>query len=105
MPIPPNPSTRLQRATPTSPQLPELLRMEEVAKTLCTTERHLRQLIAERRIPFVVISSASTRPTSRDGSLPTAWTWSSTDNRTTSTVIDVLSIRLSIDSLRFGESD
>jgi len=35
--------------------LPELVRLNEVAKALCVTERHLRRLIAERRIPFVKV--------------------------------------------------
>jgi excisionase family DNA binding protein len=55
MPISPDPSTRLQKSTPATPQLPELLRIGQVAKALGTTERHLRRLIAERRIPFVKV--------------------------------------------------
>ena len=35
--------------------LPELVRLDQVAKALCVTERHLRRLIAERRIPFVKV--------------------------------------------------
>lgn len=55
MSIPPGSSTSPQKSTPASAQLPELLRIDEVAKTLCTTERHLRRLVAERRIPFVKV--------------------------------------------------
>lgn len=35
------------------PALPELVRMEDVAKALGVTERHVRRLVTERRIPFV----------------------------------------------------
>lgn len=55
MAISPDPSARLDKSTPASPQLPELLRIDEVAKALCTTERHLRRLVAERKIPFVKV--------------------------------------------------
>lgn len=34
-------------------ELPQLLDMEEIAARLCTTQRHVRRLVAERRIPFV----------------------------------------------------
>jgi excisionase family DNA binding protein len=37
------------------PQLPQLLRLEEVAKALGTTEWYLRRLVAERRIPFIKV--------------------------------------------------
>ncbi|MHB1554883.1 MAG: helix-turn-helix domain-containing protein [Acidimicrobiales bacterium] len=47
-------STRLQKPA-AAPPLPELVRLDEVAKALCVTERHLRRLIAERRIPFVKV--------------------------------------------------
>src|SRR3954467_13957425 len=33
--------------------LPQLLDMSEVAARLSTTERHVRRLVSERRIPFV----------------------------------------------------
>lgn len=33
--------------------LPQLLDMAQVAERLCTTQRHVRRLVAERRIPFV----------------------------------------------------
>ena len=33
--------------------LPQLLDMPEVAARLSTTERHVRRLVSERRIPFV----------------------------------------------------
>jgi excisionase family DNA binding protein len=35
------------------PVLPQLLDLAQVAERLCTTERHIRRLVAERRIPFV----------------------------------------------------
>lgn len=35
--------------------LPELVRMEVVAKALGVTERHVRRLVDERRIPFVKV--------------------------------------------------
>ena len=55
MPTSPDPSTRLQKSMAAPPQPPQLLRMEEVAKALGTTERHLRRLVAERRIPFIKV--------------------------------------------------
>ncbi len=35
------------------PNLPHLLTIAEVAEYLGVTERHIRRLVAERRIPFV----------------------------------------------------
>ena len=35
--------------------LPELVRIEDVAKALGVTERHVRRLVDERRIPFVKV--------------------------------------------------
>lgn len=35
--------------------LPELLNQQEVAELLHTTERHIRRLVAERRIPYVKV--------------------------------------------------
>ena len=34
-------------------QLPQLLDMQTLARKLSTSERHLRRLVAERRIPFI----------------------------------------------------
>lgn len=41
------------RRSPDVLELPRLLDMAQVAEHLCTTERHIRRLAAERRIPFV----------------------------------------------------
>jgi len=42
------------RRTDRSPlALPQLLDMPELAARLSTTERHIRRLVNERRIPFV----------------------------------------------------
>ena len=37
----------------TTPTLPNLLRIPELAERLGTSQRHIRRLIDERRIPFV----------------------------------------------------
>lgn len=49
------PTTRLHKSDGAPADLPELVRMDVVAKALCVTERHLRRLVAERRIPFVKV--------------------------------------------------
>lgn len=41
--------------TPGPPGLPELVRIEDIAKALGITERHVRRLVDERRIPFVKV--------------------------------------------------
>lgn len=47
----------MSKLTPTSTnkldELPELFDIEALARKLCTTERHVRRLVSERRIPFV----------------------------------------------------
>ena len=37
--------------------LPELVRLEDVAQALGITERHVRRLVDERRIPFVKVGA------------------------------------------------
>lgn len=44
---------RTKTASPVG--LPELVRIDDVAKALGTTERHVRRLVDERRIPFVKV--------------------------------------------------
>lgn len=44
---------RDDRARPAKRKLPQLLTIGEVAEYLGVTERHVRRLVAERRIPFV----------------------------------------------------
>jgi excisionase family DNA binding protein len=36
-------------------ELPKLLDIAAVAEQLCVTERHVRRLVAERRIPYVKV--------------------------------------------------
>ena len=44
---------RDDRARPGIGKLPRLLTIGEVAEYLGVTERHIRRLVAERRIPFI----------------------------------------------------
>lgn len=48
---------------------PQLLDLGQVARRLCTSERHIRRLVAERRIPFVRVG----RFVRFDPFLVTAW--------------------------------
>jgi excisionase family DNA binding protein len=38
---------------PDTEQLPRLLNIEQLAERLGVTERHVRRLVAERRVPFL----------------------------------------------------
>lgn len=40
---------------PTLDRLPHLVRMDVVATALSVTERHMRRLVAERRIPYIKV--------------------------------------------------
>ena len=55
MPMHAHTSGRLQESAPAPARLPELVRMDEVARALCITDRHVRRLVDERRIPFVKV--------------------------------------------------
>jgi len=56
-PIPVSSSVQPRRDETVSSErpLPELVRMDVVAKALGVTERHVRRLVDERRIPFVKV--------------------------------------------------
>lgn len=41
------------QGTTTTPQLPTLISIDEVAEHLGVTVRHVRRLVAERRIPYL----------------------------------------------------
>jgi len=47
----PQPPKVTERAEPTA--LPQLLDMASLAQRLSTSERHIRRLVSERRIPFI----------------------------------------------------
>lgn len=46
-------NTHTHRDTTVAERLPVLLSIEEIAKHLGVSVRHVRQLVAERRIPYV----------------------------------------------------
>ncbi len=53
--------------------VPQLLTMDQLAERLGVTRRHVRRLVAERRVPFLRVGRfIRFDPRSRAGSTPTA---------------------------------
>jgi excisionase family DNA binding protein len=58
-------------------QIPELMSIEQLAQRLGITVRHVRRLVAERRVPYLKVagSSGSTPVRSRHGSIAGGAHW------------------------------